>query len=190
MSAMNDIPRNNAPGNGTPGNGTPGNGTPGRKITGKHVLVAMLAFFGLIIAVNATFVYLSLTTWTGLVSSNAYVEGLAYNATLEDAARQRQLGWKPSLQISSEAAGVGRKTNITVIFSDRHATPINGLTIDAELRHPILDTGDLALAFQAMPDGAYRAQIDLPRAGSWKLRLIARRSDGATFRLDKDLSIE
>ena len=110
MSAMNDIPGNNAPGNDTPGNDTPGNGTPGRKITGKHVLVAMLAFFGLIIAVNATFVYLSLSTWTGLVSSNAYVEGLAYNATLEDAARQRQLGWKPSLQISSEAAGVGRKT--------------------------------------------------------------------------------
>ncbi|TGV41583.1 cytochrome oxidase, partial [bacterium M00.F.Ca.ET.168.01.1.1] len=38
-----------------------------REFTGRHMLVIILAFFGVVIAVNLTMATLASTSWTGLV---------------------------------------------------------------------------------------------------------------------------
>ncbi len=48
-------------------------------LTGRHVLLIFLAFFGSIFAVNGWFLYSALSTHTGVVAVEPYRKGLAYN---------------------------------------------------------------------------------------------------------------
>ena len=65
-----------------------------RPITGRKVLWMLLGFFGVMMAVNGIFVYLALSSFSGLETVNAYVKGLDYNATLRRGAAQKALGWQ------------------------------------------------------------------------------------------------
>jgi len=38
----------------------------GKPVTGRRVLIWLVAFFGVVIAVNMAFVYFALNTWPGL----------------------------------------------------------------------------------------------------------------------------
>ena len=51
----------------------------------------LLGFFGLIIAVNALFIFLALETWTGLVSDKAYIEDCPSTRRLRRAAGSPRL---------------------------------------------------------------------------------------------------
>ncbi|MBT3306984.1 MAG: nitrogen fixation protein FixH, partial [Alphaproteobacteria bacterium] len=55
----------------------------GQSITGRMVLIWLLAFFGTIFAVNAVLVFFALSSWPGLTTDKAYEEGIAYNRTLD-----------------------------------------------------------------------------------------------------------
>ena len=44
-----------------------------KELTGKHVLFMVLAFFGVIIAVNFTMAYQAVSTFPGLEVRNGYV---------------------------------------------------------------------------------------------------------------------
>lgn len=57
--------------------------------TGRIVLWALLAFFGVLASVNAFFVYTAVTTNTGVVTENAYEKGLRYNEILKEARRRK-----------------------------------------------------------------------------------------------------
>ena len=59
----------------------------GFRIRGWHVLAAMCAFFGVIIAVNAVFMTAALRTFPGEVSITPYEDGLAFNRQLAQQAR-------------------------------------------------------------------------------------------------------
>ena len=73
-----------------------------RRITGWTVFYGMVAFFGVIIAVNLTFVYFALDSWPGLTTQHAYEEGIAYNKTLEQAAAQLIAGEKGLPQLGHQ----------------------------------------------------------------------------------------
>ncbi|MHA1599926.1 MAG: FixH family protein, partial [Alphaproteobacteria bacterium] len=45
-------------------------------LTGRHVLIMVLAFFGLVIAANVIFVVLAWQSWSGLSTDDAYRRGL------------------------------------------------------------------------------------------------------------------
>ena len=63
-----------------------------KPVTGRHVLMMMLGFFGVIFAVNGVFAFLAIDTFTGLETEQAYLKGLDYNRTLTAAAEQRTTG--------------------------------------------------------------------------------------------------
>ncbi|RWK14298.1 FixH family protein, partial [Mesorhizobium sp.] len=50
-----------------------------RVFTGRHMLAIILAFFGVVIAVNLTMATLANTSWTGLVVENTYVASQQFN---------------------------------------------------------------------------------------------------------------
>ena len=64
-----------------------------KPFTGRHMLFAMLAFFGVIIAVNLTMAAFATKSWTGLVVKNSYVASQAFNRELEQAKVQAARGW-------------------------------------------------------------------------------------------------
>ncbi|TIU14500.1 MAG: cytochrome oxidase, partial [Mesorhizobium sp.] len=72
-----------------------------REFTGRHMLATILAFFGVVIAVNLTMATFASTSWTGLVVENTYVASQQFNRKAEEGRAQAALGWTGKLTISS-----------------------------------------------------------------------------------------
>ena len=76
------------------------------EIRGRHVLIGMIAFFGLIFLANGIFLYYALTTFGGGEKGSPYRSGLRYNETLAEAARAAELGWKADSPTMRSPAGL------------------------------------------------------------------------------------
>lgn len=152
-----------------------------RTITGRHVLIGVLAFFGIVIAANAAFVALALDSWTGLSTDNAYQRGLAYNETLRSAAAQRALGWTAKLAFSQDAAGGGQ---LEVGFVDRRGAPVEDLSVAGQIRRPTHEGFDREVVLERSGPGRYAARLELPLGGQWDVLLEATSRHGARFRIE------
>jgi nitrogen fixation protein FixH len=149
----------------------------GGPLTGRHVLAALLGFFGVVLAVNGVFVYLALSSWTGLDTEDAYSRGLAYNDVLAAAEAQRALGWQVDVDIANSAP---RTARIAFDARDGAGRAIDGLTVEAQIRRPASDAFDRSVPLAAAEPGSYLGEVTLPRAGNWDVRLVAR--DGGEVR--------
>jgi len=166
------------------------------RITGRHVLFAMLAFFGVVIAVNLTFVHLALSTWTGLTDHDSYRTGVSWNDTLRRDAEQRALGWTVDVdtRAAPDVAGTddapdGRRLSVTLTVRDRDGIPVRGLAIAGEARHPIVEADDRPIALTEVSDGIYAAELSLPGGGVWQLKLTAAGTDGREYRIDTTAAV-
>jgi nitrogen fixation protein FixH len=142
----------------------------GPVIRGKHVLLAMLGLFGIVIAVNAVFVTLAIGTFTGVTTANPYKEGLAYNQVLAARDAQRGLGWQGEVDLAQAAAGEDR---IAVVLRDAAGSPLTGLQLSGSLRRPTHAGIDQPLAWQEAAPGRYEAAVALPERGNWDLLVSA-----------------
>ena len=57
-------------------------------LTGRHVLMMLIAFFGVIFAVNGVFLYAAISTFDGTDTSSAYQKGIDYNTTIAESEEQ------------------------------------------------------------------------------------------------------
>lgn len=151
-----------------------------RPITGKMVLIWIVAFFTVIIAVNLTFVYFALDSWPGLTTQKAYEEGVAYNKTLESAARQDAMGWRSHVALGPSTPKGTCMLTLTMTGPDG---PLAGLTAQVRLTRPLGEglTVDARLA-EDRP-GLYAALLRLPALGRWQVEVTARAPDGRSFRM-------
>ena len=86
-----------------------------RPLTGWHVLAMFLAFFGVIIAVNATMAWQAIKTFPGLEVANGYVASQSFDA---EKAAQKALQWRLDPQYDT-AAGQMR-----LAFTDAAGQPV------------------------------------------------------------------
>lgn len=149
------------------------------RVTGRHVLVGLLGFFGLVIGVDVVFTVLAVRSDPGATSLTAYEDGLAYNATLETRAAQAALGWRATVE--QGAPGV-----VTVRLTDAEGAPLDGLAVKAALRRPATAAGARTLAFRPVAPGAYRAETTV-EVGAWDLDLSARDPSGRSFQAERRL---
>jgi len=155
-----------------------------RTLSGRHVLTAVLAFFGVVIAVNGIFIVLALRSWSGLSTDDAYRRGLTYNETLARAETQRALDWRAQAALQPGASGMAR---LTVVFADRAGAPVEGLAISGELRRPARADLDRDVELVREGPGLYGADVNLPLSGQWDVRLRATSPNGAIFVLEERL---
>ena len=152
------------------------------RVKGWHVLVVILAFFGVTIAVNATFITLAVTTFSGEVSSEPYVQGLNFNETLQARAAQAELGW--TAEIAHEATDGGRRVEVRIL--DRDGDLVRRLDVTGVLGRPAAAAEDRALVFIETGD-AYVSQTDAAAPGEWALRVVAARDDRQVFEVQSRL---
>ncbi len=158
--------------------------TAGGKLTGRHVLLATLGFFGLVAAVNASMIFLAVSTFSGLETENAYVRGLAYNETLRAAERQAARGWTVSFdqrQLDSQ------RIMLEARFLDRAGLPLDGLEVAVGFTRPTHQGHDLDLELAALGTGRYQGEAVLPLPGQWDLHIRALRDGEALYTREQRL---
>ena len=154
------------------------------ELTGRHVLIMVLAFFGLVIAANVVFIVLAWQSWSGLSTDDAYRRGLAYNETLRQAEAQRALGWQVRAELVPLADGGAR---LSVVFTGSNDTPVERLDITGQLRRPSREGADRPVVLTGQGSGRYGTDVDLPFSGQWDLHLRATSPDGKIFILEDRL---
>lgn len=127
--------------------------------TGWHMFAIMVAFFGVVIAVNVTMMQIARGTFGGIVVENSYVASQEFNGWLDAAKAQEELGW----QVTS-GLDAGRKVTLGVTGAPET------LAVTAVVRHPLGRQPDQALTFHRVGTGRYVSTTALP-AGRWTLRL-------------------
>ena len=127
------------------------------EFTGRHMLAIMLAFFGVIIAVNVTMAVMANTSWTGFVVKNSYVAGREFNRKAEEGRRQAALGWEAQLAI---ADGVVRYA-----VADAGGAPVRLAGGTATFRRPVSDAEDTVVTLTAR-DGALEGVVKVAD-GAW-----------------------
>ena len=155
-----------------------------KPVTGRHVLMMMLGFFGVIFAVNGVFAFLAIDTFTGLETEQAYLKGLDYNRTLTAAAEQRARGWQVNL--TEDTSPEGRR-RFVLHYAGKEGRPLYGLEVTLELRRPSHADFDQRVTLTEVGDGRYAAELDLPALGQWKARVEARRDGEVLHQLDQRL---
>lgn len=136
-------------------------------ITGRHVLLAMVAFFGVVFAVNGVFLYSALSTHTGVVANEPYRKGLAYNDRIEADIKQHALGWQGDVAVPEKAG------DVSVKLSDREGRPLTGLALNGRISRPSTSDLDRALTFKDAGNGIYVAAVEALQEGSWVIDLQA-----------------
>ena len=149
--------------------------------TGRHVVIALVAFFAVIFAINGLFLYFAITSFSGVETDNAYRRGVAYNAVLDEARREARLGWTATL---SADGGVPR-----LVLKDAAGAPVTGAAIAGKVGRPSVDKFDRPVTFAEQAGGQYVMQGEALAAGRWIVALDAR--DGVAsdrvFRLKERL---
>lgn len=147
-----------------------------KEIKGRHVLIALIVFFGVIIAVDTVFVTTALRTFRGEDEPRSYVQGLNYNDVLERRAAQAELGWTATSAVTVQG--------VEVRVRDDAGNPVSGLVMDARLRHPADSTLDLPLTLTETEAGRYAQDFNVP-AGRWTL--VVSTPEGPPFELEQDI---
>jgi nitrogen fixation protein FixH len=144
-----------------------------KPFTGRHMVLIMLGFFGVIIAVNVTMAVFAARTFGGKVVDNSYVATQRFNGWLESARRQQRLGWTETVRLAGD-----RKVAVDVAAG---AVPLLAAEVTAVARHPVGGTDDVMLTFRETRPGRYLSSTHLPD-GRWQVQ-ISIRAAGAEKRL-------
>ena len=148
--------------------------------TGRHMLAIMVAFFGVIIAVNVTMAVAARTSWTGLVVKNSYVASQEFNDKAREARAQAALGWTATLAVSDGTVC------FTLADADGVMKPMQGGT--ATFRRPVSDVEDTVVTLVAQPDGSINGPVALAD-GAWIVEVQAEAGLAHPYRDTRRLSV-
>jgi nitrogen fixation protein FixH len=132
-----------------------------------------------VVAVNAVLITAAVSTFTGTTQRQTYATGRTFNHVLEDAARQRAMGWTAELRREGgqwllQAHGRGGAALPT-------GTTLRGLVV-----RPVEGTEQpLAFAYQA--PGRWSAPADAIAPGLWEARITLVSPSGETWDLRQRL---
>lgn len=152
-----------------------------RHFTGRHMLAIMVAFFGVIIAVNLTMAYFARSSWTGFVVENTYVASQQFNRKAAEGRAQAALGWKPELTIT------GGEIRYRLI--DDGGKIVAASEVTANFRRPVSDAQDQELVLAIQPDGAFSAPVDLGD-GAWIVEIHSEAGTDHPYRDVRRLSLK
>lgn len=151
---------------------------PSRTLTGHTVLLCMIAFFGVVTAVNAVMIKVAISTFGGAETDSAYRSGLAYKGEEVAASAQQAMNWRVDGRLDRAASG---DAVLTVDMKDARQTAVSGVIVNARLTHPVTSRLDHTITLTQMPDGTFRGQADAT-PGQWILTLDVMRGDNRLYR--------
>lgn len=156
-----------------------------KELTGRHVLIMLLSFFGIMLVVNGYFLYAAIDSFRGEDVKGSYRQGLEYNKTIDARIVQDLLGWTVR---SNYIAQVDGKTRVIVKLTDAKNRPLENLSVSGKLRHPTDLAKDRVVEFAPVGSGRYVAQTPAVE-GKYTLIAVAQRED-EIFRFKSDIFLK
>jgi nitrogen fixation protein FixH len=134
--------------------------------TGRHMLAVMVAFFGIIIAVNFTMAYFATSTWSGLVVENTYVASQQFNGKTEAIRQMLATGINGELSVKRD----GIRYRLTLPGN----TPVVADSVVAHFKRPVGEHQDFEQVLTPAGEGVYVASRKV-LAGSWIVEMKAQK---------------
>ena len=135
--------------------------------SGKLILLYFVMFFGFIATMDGIFVYMAISTQTGVVTDQAYERGLAFNDIVEKAKSQPLLN-----QTANYESGVLRWK-----LADDDNNPLTSAIVSARIIRPVQDGYDHDITLEHQGNGIYEVHLNLPLQGRWRAKLISKWDD-------------
>lgn len=152
------------------------NGRP-RPVTGRMVLVCLIAFFAVVFAANGILVGAALSTFSGLETSSSYQAGLAFARDAAAAHAQDELRW----QVKAKVQPIAGRTQVDIDARDAAGRPLSGLTATAHLAHPNDRRADLDVSLSEGTSGQFRGTAGAV-VGQWDVIIELSRDGERMFR--------
>jgi nitrogen fixation protein FixH len=156
-----------------------------RILTGRHVLQWLVAFFGIVFAVNGVLVRAAISTFGGVETLSSYRAGLQFEQEVGLVQRQDALHWQVTGKLARDSAGVAV---LDVTARDAQGAPLSGLTADARLAHPADDRLDRVIAVRSVAGGVFHGAAEA-QPGQWELIVELYRGDQRVFRSRSRVSL-
>jgi nitrogen fixation protein FixH len=124
-----------------------------RELTGRDVLLWLLAFFGVVFAINVWMVRAATSTFGGLETQSSYKAGLMFESEVARAGRQEALHWQVDGTLKHDSQG---DVVLNVTVRDTQSRPVTGLMANATLAHPADARLDEVILLSNVGAGAFR----------------------------------
>jgi nitrogen fixation protein FixH len=157
-----------------------------RELTGGKVLLWLVAFFGVVFAVNGVLVQAAISTFGGVETLSSYKAGLQFEQEVGMVQRQDALHWQVSGTLKRDSAGVAV---LDLTARDAQGAPLGGLRADARLAHPADDRLDHVLAVSNVASGVFRGTAKA-QPGQWELIVDLYRGNQRVFRSRSRVSLK
>lgn len=157
-----------------------------RELTGRHVLLWVVGFFGVVFIANAVLVKAATSTFGGLETQSSYKAGLMFEREVAKAERQQTLGWAVDGRLTRDATG---EAVLTVGVRDAQGLAVGGLAADATLAHPADSRLDHVIALTAAGAGVFRGRDAVP-PGQWQLIVDFYRGSERVFRSQSRVTLK
>jgi nitrogen fixation protein FixH len=132
----------------------------------RHIPWLFVAGFALVVAVNATMIWLAVGSFSGLYTAKPRDRGLHYNAVVEAQKSRDALGWRIDTQWSPES------NRLEIAAFDAAGQPLAGARILVELVRPVEKHRPLAVAMVAVDGGRFAGHVELPARGNWDVDIV------------------
>jgi len=162
-------------------------GMTSRPLTGRTVLIALLAFFGIVIGVNSVMIALAIGTMPGLENEKPYQAGVAYNAEIDAARAQAGRHWTVVSHVGRDAQD---HATASVTARDADGIPMTGLAITMRLLRPADQRGDRTIVLRERAPGTYEGEATGVAVGAWDVEIEAARASERLFRSHNRIVME
>jgi len=151
---------------------------PPRELTGRMVLLCLVAFFVVVASVNAVMMSIAIRTMPGVDVKSAYEASQNYNGEIARAQEQKARGWNADVSLAKSEGD----RDIVIRLTDRAGAPVQGLAIKARLAHPADRKADLDVKAEEIAPGVYAGKFALAHTGAWDLVIEGRDADREVYK--------
>jgi nitrogen fixation protein FixH len=144
-----------------------------KPLTGRHMLVMFVAFFGVIFAVNMLMATVAIRSWTGLVVENSYVASQTFNADAESLKNAEALSISHALHYEKG------KLHLSLLGADSKAIAADNVQI--AIGRPVDEQEDQKLIAVRTADGQFEVATKLG-VGVWSGELSAKLAGDTLWR--------
>lgn len=149
-----------------------------KKLTGFHVLMWVLGFFGVMFIANGFFVYYANTSWPGVEVQSPYNESQNFSSKIADARKQEDRGWQLNAQLKRRQNDV----YLVIEAKDKLGNALDDLVVKAEVGRPVNEQNDQKVALAGRGEGIYQVKLGALDPGRWRVKIEAFEQDILKFR--------